>query len=116
MKFLKLTGCFFAFTLLLSIHGCNPVTEYDVYGTIKGTVTDYDTGMAISGASIMIVPGNQTIMSDVNGGFEFIDLDSGQYTLSIQKSGYQANRKIVDVITGETIQTLVTLIKIPSNN
>lgn len=105
--------------LLISVlvnSGCDPVTEYSVYGTIKGTVVDYDTGMAISGASIMIVPGNQTVMSDANGSFEFLDLDSGQYTLSIQKSGYQANRKIVDVITGESIQALVTLTKIPTNN
>ena len=48
------------------------------------------------------------------GGFEFIDLDSGQYTLSIQKSGYQANRKIVDVITGETVNTAISLSVIPS--
>lgn len=103
--------------LLISVlvnSGCDPVTEYSVYGTIKGTVVDYDTGMPISGANIMIVPGNQTVMSDVNGSFEFLDLDSGQYTLSIQKSGYQANRKIVDVITGETVNTAISLSVIPS--
>lgn len=103
--------------LLISVFvnsGCDPVTEYSVYGTIKGIVTDYDTGMPILGASIMIVPGNQTVMSDLNGSFEFLDLDSGQYTLSIQKSGYQANRKIVDVITGETVNTAISLSVIPS--
>lgn len=103
--------------LLISVlvnSGCDPVTEYSVYGTIKGIVTDYDTGMPISGASIMIVPGNQTIMSGAEGEFEFIDLDSGQYTLSIQKNGYQANRKIVNVLTGETVSTAITLTKIPT--
>ena len=103
--------------LLISVlvnSGCDPVTEYSVYGTIKGIVTDYDTGMPISGASIMIVPGNQTVMSDENGSFEFLDLDSGQYTLSIQKSGYQANRKIVNVVVGETVNTAISLSVIPS--
>ena len=100
--------------LSMILSGCSPVTDYEIYGSIKGTVVDYDTGMPISGASIMIVPGNQTVMSDANGGFEFIDLDSGQYTLSIQKSGYQANRKIVDVITGETVNTAISLSVIPS--
>lgn len=100
--------------LSMILPGCSPVTDYEIYGSIKGTVVDYDTGMAIAGANIMIVPGNQTVMSDVNGSFEFLDLDSGQYTLSIQKSGYQANRKIVDVITGETVNTAISLSVIPS--
>lgn len=100
--------------LSMILSGCSPVSDYEMYGSIKGTVVDYDTGVAITGASIMIVPGNQTVMSDANGSFEFLDLDSGQYTLSIQKSGYQANRKIVDVITGETVNTAISLSVIPS--
>lgn len=98
----------------LGIACCSPVTEYNIYGNIKGVVTDYDTNQLIEGASIMIIPGNQTIMSGAEGEFEFVDLDSGQYTLSVQKSGYQANRKIVNVLTGETVSTAITLTKIPT--
>lgn len=100
----------------LGIVCCSPVTEYNIYGNIKGVVTDYDTNQSIEGASIMIIPGNQTIMSGAEGEFEFVDLDSGQYTLSVQKSGYQANRKIVEVVSGETIQTQIPLTKIPTGN
>lgn len=103
------------FTMCLSLwNGCSPVTDYEIYGNIKGVVTDYDTGDLIKGASVMIVPGNQTVTTDESGAFEFLDLDAAQYTLSVQKSGYQANRKIVNVLTGETVSTAIILTKIPT--
>ena len=115
MKFLKLACCSIAITLVSLLSGCNTVTDFEIYGTVKGSVTDYNTGLPIAGATVMLVPGNQTVSTDGGGQFEFVDLDPAQYTLSVQKSTYQANRKIVDVISGETVNTVIQLTKIPTD-
>ena len=85
-----------------------------MYGTVKGCVTDYESGLPIVGATVLCIPGNQTVSTDSGGLFEFVGLDPAQYTISVQKSTYQANRKIVDVISGETVNTVIQLTKIPT--
>lgn len=100
-------------TLLTAFSSCSN-EDYNLFSSISGKVVDAETSEAISGAAVMLVPGNQTVQTDDSGNFQFGNLEARQYTLSIQKSGYQANRKIVDAVSGETVTVFIQLEKIPT--
>lgn len=57
-------------------------------GGIYGTVRDYATGDPVSGANVQLRPGGETTLTDADGMFEFIDLNSGQYSLGVSKVEY----------------------------
>ncbi len=95
--------------LLLSLFpGCRTY-DYDYYGSISGTVSDYDSGAPIGNAEIVLMPDSKSLQTASDGSFLFEGLEAGQYTLSVRKNGYQSNRKTVDVISGEIAETAVTL-------
>lgn len=101
---------------LFSVLLCGCSQEYDdsdAFGRIVGTVSDYHTNIPIVGASITLSPSGLTIQSDANGQYEFERLDVQQYTLTIQKSGYQSNRKTIMVYRGESQQVNIQLTIIP---
>lgn len=96
---------------LICFSSCNPVTDYDVYSTVYGIVTDSADGEPVSGASVMLIPGSKTQLTGQDGNFQFDNLDPKQYTLSVQKTGYQTNRKVLTAVSGEDIQVSIQLIK-----
>ncbi len=102
-------------TVLLSLVSCGGNDTLDIYGIISGKVTDVSTGEPLNAAQVTLIPGSSTIQTTSDGTFSFAGLEEGQYTVSVQKDGYQANRKNVTVISGETTETVVTLSKIPHN-
>lgn len=111
MKKAALSIIAFAF-LLLSSSGCDSYS-YNIFGSIEGTVTDAESGQPLRNAVITLVPGSSSTQTGEDGRFVFSDLDEGQYTVSVQKSGYQANRRNVTVISDETVSILVSLSVIP---
>lgn len=94
--------------LLLTMVGCNPVT-YDVFATICGTVVDNETMEPIEGVSVVLSPSAKNQVTGVDGRFEFTELDAIQYTITVQKSGYSTNRKLVNTIAGETTEAIITI-------
>lgn len=92
---------------------CSNNNHYDIYSTIHGRVTDYDTGLPLENANVLITPTNITRLTGADGLFAFDNLDEGQYTVTVQKSGYQTNRKTVTAISGENVEANITLIIIP---
>ncbi len=104
-----LTAIVFA---LISICGCNNYS-YNIFGSISGTVTDSESGLPISAAAVTLVPGSSTKQTASDGKFEFTGLEEGLYTISVQKSGYQANRKNITAISDETVETIIQLSVIP---
>ena len=100
---------------LLFLCSCSSDYSLDIYGTISGKVTDVTSGEPINAAQVTLVPSSKTIQTTENGEFVFSGLEEGQYTVSVQKDGYQANRKNVTVVSGETTETIVTLSVIPKN-
>lgn len=87
----------------------------DIYGSISGKVTDVASGEPLSAAQVTLIPGANTIQTSSDGTFVFSGLEEGQYTVSVQKDGYQANRKNVTVVSGEKTEITVTLAIIPKN-
>lgn len=103
----------FFLSLIFSTFSCSDENDYELFSTISGTVIDYETADPISNASILLSPGGITKMTDEDGCFCFENLEVQQYNLTVQKVGYQPNRKSVTAISGETVSVQITMNKIP---
>lgn len=84
------------------LQACNE-PEYDVYGTLYGTVTDEVTKEPVSGAQVTLSPGNLTAVTGSSGSFEFVELEAGQYRLAVSASDYVSDSRQVTVISGERV-------------
>ena len=96
--------------LLVCFGSCNK-PEYYTYATLYGVVNDFETAEPIVGASVVLSPGGKTQTTGADGQFEFEDLDPQQYTVTVQKSGYQTNRKTVTAVVGERTEANIPLTK-----
>ena len=110
---LRLLAGFLIPALLLC--SCGEDYKLDVYGAISGQVTDSVSGSPIMNAQVTLIPGADTSQTGSDGTFSFSGLDEGQYTVSVQKSGFQSNRKNIKVVSGETTEIVVTLLEITQN-
>jgi hypothetical protein len=95
----------------ISLTSCDPVT-YDTFGGISGTILEMETGEPIKNALLTVSPGGKNTYSGSDGFFEFQDLEAGQYTLTVQATGYSTNRKTVTVVPGEVEQISMTMKKL----
>ena len=84
-------------------------TEYDNFATLYGVVSDQATGDPIAHATVVLSPGGTTKTTGTDGRFEFPELEPQQYTVTVQKSGYQTNRKSVTAVVGERIEVNMPL-------
>ena len=106
--------CTFAVMLLAFAASCSSADDYEIFAKIQGTVTDYQTGEPLSNASVTLSPSGLSKQTDVNGFYRFEELDAQQYTITVQKSGYQPNRKTITAISGETQRVDIQLTLIPT--
>lgn len=74
-----------------------------VFGNIYGTITDSKTGEPVRNAEVIISPGNKTIVSGMDGHFEFRDLEAEQYKVSVEADGYEYNSRQVTVVPGKDV-------------
>lgn len=93
---------------LVMMVGCDPVT-YDVFATVCGTVVNSDTMEPLEGVSVILSPSGKSKITGTDGYFEFAEVEAMQYTLTVQKAGYSTNRKLVNAIAGETVETTITM-------
>ena len=108
----KILMTFVAMLLLCGISSCSKNDDFDVFGYIYSTVVDDESGEPIAGATITLSPGGRTQTSGTDGMFEFKDVDPMQYTVTVQKPGYNTNRKLIKVDAGDPTGANVTLHKI----
>lgn len=98
--------------LLCFVTSCDDgMVDYDVFGTISGTVIDVDTGNPVQQATITLSPSGLNTYTGDDGHFEFLDLDARQYTVTVQKTGYKTNRKTVTTIAGGNVDVSLTMQK-----
>lgn len=91
--------------------GCDKDELIRPFSTIYGIVSDYETGEPVEAASAVLSPGGKTTVSGADGRYEFKDLDAGQYTITVQKAGYQTNRKTVTAVALESVPADIPLTK-----
>lgn len=95
---LTLAGCFFFLCGML--HSCAK-DEVETMGTIYGIVNDSDNGEPVQDAHVSLTPYGKTINTGSDGSYEFQEMEPGQYTIQISKSGYKTNTKRISVVAGE---------------
>ena len=103
--------CTFAVLLLACLSGCSSSDDYEIFAKIHGTVTDYQTGLPLENASVTLSPSGLSRQTDMNGYFQFDELDAQQYTITAQKTGYVTNRKSVSAISGEDVEVNISITK-----
>ena len=99
--------------LFFCLFSCSGFDDYDAFAKIHGTVTDYQIGIPLDNASVTLSPLGITKQTDANGYYRFENLEPQQYTITVQRTGYQPNRKTVSAISDEIQQVDIQLISIP---
>ena len=107
-NFIILTACTL---LLLSFGGCGNKDYSDRFATLFGVISDHETGEPIPVASVVLSPGGKTQTTGADGRYEFLDLEPRQYTITVQKTGYQTNRKTVTAVVSEKTEANIPLTK-----
>ncbi|GHV09820.1 hypothetical protein FACS1894162_1310 [Bacteroidia bacterium] len=102
---------FLCVALLMAVCTSCAKDEYDLFATLYGNVNDSATGDPISNATVVLSPGGKTKTTGSDGSYQFEDLDAAQYTITVQKTGYQTNRKTVTAVSGEKVEANIPLTK-----
>jgi len=90
--------------------GCKEATlGPEQFGSIQGSVLDFDTGLPIAGASVTTSPPTGALVTDGNGQFLIENAAAGNYTITASRAGYDANNVTVSVREGEVTQATVFL-------
>lgn len=100
MKLFKLNRTLLLFFSLIFWASCAKEI-IDLTGDIKGVVKDADDGHLIENCLVTLTPGNTSQTTGLGGGFEFVGLTPGDYTLTFKKVGYPDFTQKVSVVTGE---------------
>lgn len=72
----------------------------DTEGNLVGIITDSLSGSFLSGVSVSLSPIGKTYTTGVDGKYEFRDIASQEYSVSVSKSGYKADKKTAFVQVG----------------
>lgn len=78
-------------------------------GSLYGWVSDLATGDPVEGALVTLSPGGMEVYTGNDGHFEFLDLDALQYVVTVQKTGYNTNRKTVILGHGGVVSVIIAL-------
>lgn len=100
--------------VIFLLSGCGTY-NYDIFASVSGVITDAADGTPLENVLVTIIPGANSILTGADGKFNFSNLEDGQYTVSVQKSGYQSNRKNITAVSGETVNADITMAIIPTN-
>ena len=76
------------FAVLAFFVSCGGTEGSSGSGGIYGHVTDFVTGEDVANANVQLRPGGDTTLTGSDGMFEFRDLTSGDYKVTVSKVGY----------------------------
>lgn len=93
---------------LLTAVGCG--TKSTLRGSIVGTVVDSQTGIGVSGATVVTSPSTSSVITDINGSFNIPDVEAGVYTLTAHASDFNSNSLTVSVDSGASANTNIVLV------
>ena len=87
--------------ICMLFYGCNKeeiTTPEEKTGKIFGRVTDFVSGKSIAGANVSLLPGGETTLTGNDGMYEFLNVEDGDYSISVSKAEY------TDLLDDFTIQ------------
>lgn len=106
-KFQVLMALVLSLSLLTAV-GCG--TKSSLRGSIVGTIVDSQTGIGISGATVVTSPSTKSVTTDINGSFAITDVEAGVYTLTAHATDYNSNSMTVSVDSGTSATTNIVMI------
>ncbi len=84
-----------------------------VTGVIQGTVTDADTGQALSGANVRLLGTDLTTVSDAEGKFVITNVPPGTYSLSASLVGF-AEATVTDLVVTQGQESRISVALSPT--
>jgi hypothetical protein len=79
-------------------------------GNVYGRVND-DSGAVLPGANVSITgeAGTRATVTGSGGEFRFLNLDYGNYTVTVTLQGFAGSSRAVQIVTGQNVDLAVTL-------
>lgn len=93
---------------------CSTKEEEEKFGEISGIVYDDNVGEPISIAQIKLMPGGNSTVTGSDGSFSFINILSGDYTVTVTKKGYEDGINTVSVVGGKRSECNIKMKRIPA--
>lgn len=104
--------------LLSILVGCqsNENELGDNNGAIYGCITDFATGNPIHNANVQLRPTGETTLTGSDGMYEFLDIEDGNYSITISKAEYGEliDDYVIQVKNGRRMRRDVQIEKIPT--
>lgn len=85
-------------------------------GSIYGCVTDFATGEPVRNANVQLRPSGETTLTGYDGMYEFLDIQDGDYSITVQKAEYAdlVDNYVIEVKNGKRMRRDVQIEKLPS--
>ena len=99
-----------ALLLITNVSCTDGLVDYDVYGSISGTVVEQGVG-PVQDVLVMLKPTGQKVYTGYDGSFEFLDLEGRQYNIWAQKDGYYSDNTTVTIVAGGNVNVKMVLRK-----
>lgn len=97
-------------SIIILLAGCSKeVIEPELYGSIRGSVTDNVTNEGISDVSIETTPATEAIVTDSEGDFELNEVNTGSYLIKASKEPYNSRSVNVQVREDQTTTANIVL-------
>jgi hypothetical protein len=96
------------------VFGSCAKTEESTTGNIVGTVSDKTTGDLVPTVDVSLSPSGKSGVTGSDGSYSFLDLESGVYTVNINKEGYKPATKSITVVAGQNADGHILIERIPA--
>lgn len=89
-------------TAIVVMVSCKKTDPIETTGHITGIVTEDGSNEPVFAANVTLSGISSNYKTGGDGKFEIKDLDEGDYTITVEKTGYQVNKKQITVKAGKT--------------
>ena len=100
--------------LFLCAIACTQEIKEPETGSIVGIVADKTTGEPVGTVGLTLSPGGTRTTTGSDGSFNFVNLDAGSYSLSLEKEGYKNEISSVVVFAGKPTEAHLLIERIPA--
>lgn len=95
---------------MLVLTGCDEETlGPQTRGAIEGVVEDTETNEPVARANVTTSPPTQSVLTDEDGQFEIEEVPTGNYSVTVTKTGYKSRTVQVKVQENQTTSATILL-------
>ncbi len=93
--------------IIIGLSSCEREQKSSIYGIVTG----FETREPLKNAKIILLPSSRITLTGWDGCYTFENLDALSYTVEAQANGYQRDRRMVQLTSGENIEVSFVLNK-----